>query len=126
MGDMLCVDDDTLILMALCVAFVGAQTARTIAEAIAKAARLQPRVVLLDLALGREWGLDAIPMLLEVSPETRVIVFTAKTNNDLRRLAYAAGASAFVDKVHLPRIKEVVEDILTTPARHSGKRAALH
>lgn len=123
---LLCIDDDGLILGAVSRIFRGAAVASCIADGVALAARLRPAVILVDLTLGDESGLDAIPMLLHVSPESKVIVFTARTNNDLRRMSYAAGAVAFVDKMHLSRLREVVHDIVTAPSRPTGKKAALH
>lgn len=122
---LLCIDDDSLILGAVTKLFRGALTARCIADGVKKAASRRPSVILVDLILGEEWGLDAIPMLLQVSPESKVIVFTARSSTDLRRLSYAAGAVAFIDKMHLSRLKEVIDDIVTAPPR-SGKRSALH
>lgn len=123
---LLCIDDDRLILGAVSRIFRGAATAATVADGVNAAARLRPAVILVDLLLGGESGLDAIPMLLAVSPSSKVIVFTARTNNDLRRMSYAAGAVAFVDKMHLSRMKEVVADIIMAPTHLSAKRAALH
>lgn len=123
---LLCIDDDSLIRGAVSKLFQGALTARCIEEGVRVAASMHPTVILVDLILGSEWGLDAIPMLLQVAPDAKVIVFTARTSNDLRRLSYAAGACAFIDKMHLTRLKEVVEDIVTAPARQDARKAALH
>jgi DNA-binding NtrC family response regulator len=123
---LLCVDDDPLILGAVSRLFRRTVTARSIDEAVRIATSVRPRVILLDIILGEEWGLDAIPMLLQVSPESKIIVFTAKTTTDLRHESFAAGAFAFIDKMHLSRLREVVDDIVTAPIRQTGKRAALH
>lgn len=123
---LLCIDDDALIRGAVTKLFRGACSAQSIEEGVRVAAACKPSVILLDVLLGDEWGLDAIPMLQQVAPGAKVIVFTARTSNDLRRLSYAAGATAFIDKMHLTRLKEVVDDIVTSPSRRDEKKAALH
>jgi YesN/AraC family two-component response regulator len=45
-------------------------------EAVAEAARLQPDVILLDLAMPNRTGLESLAELRQVAPKTRVIVFS--------------------------------------------------
>jgi DNA-binding NarL/FixJ family response regulator len=59
----------------------------------------RPDVVLLDFSLpGGPCGLEVCRRVREISPETRVVVFTANDDEDLKRLAYEAGATGFVYK----------------------------
>jgi DNA-binding NarL/FixJ family response regulator len=46
------------------------------AEAVDIARSLQPDVLLLDIAMPMMDGLEALPLIREASPETRVVVFT--------------------------------------------------
>ena len=71
--------------------------ADTIVGAVEQARRLQPAVALLDLGLKDGSGLDALPRLVEVCPETQVIVLSGYgPENALPALR--AGARGFVSK----------------------------
>src|SRR5690349_13664801 len=71
--------------------------ADTIAGAVEQARALQPDLVLLDLGLKDGNGLDGLPRLLSVSPETRVIVLSGYgPENALPALRL--GARGFVSK----------------------------
>ena len=67
-------------------------------EALALAERLGPDVVLLDLELPGLDGVAAIPRLLAVSPETRVLVFTAYDTDERVFGALKAGARGYLLK----------------------------
>jgi DNA-binding NarL/FixJ family response regulator len=72
--------------------------ASTADDAVAKSRRLKPDIVLLDLLMPRRSGVDAIPDLLRVSPETRVIVVSSQAVASSVRRALAAGASGYLPK----------------------------
>jgi DNA-binding NarL/FixJ family response regulator len=72
--------------------------ASTADDAIAKSRRLKPDIVLLDLLMPRKSGADAIPDLLRVSPETRVIVVSSQAVASSVRRALAAGAAGYLPK----------------------------
>lgn len=62
------------------------------------AQRLQPDVIVLDLNLPNVSGLVACRQITQVNPKTKVIVFTAMNDPDIRQRSFEAGASAFVFK----------------------------
>jgi DNA-binding NarL/FixJ family response regulator len=68
------------------------------AQLLGEATRLQPDVILLDLFMPDMNGLDACRQLSRVLQRTRIIVLTAEKDADIRQVALAAGAFAFVDK----------------------------
>jgi DNA-binding NarL/FixJ family response regulator len=72
--------------------------ASTTDEAVSKARRLKPDLVLLDLLLPRRGGADAIPDLLRVSPESRILVVSSQAVPSSVRRALAAGAAGYVPK----------------------------
>jgi DNA-binding NarL/FixJ family response regulator len=122
----LVIDDDEIILRALRRLFRGeAVTATNGDDGVRVATEIQPRVILLDINLDGENGLELIPELRRVAPSAKVIVFTSRTSNELRSLAFEAGAHAFVDKVHVSRITEVVSDIVSGSSS-AARRASLH
>lgn len=60
--------------------------------------QLQPDMVLLDLAMPVMDGLTALPLLLEASPSTRVVVLSAFGTDRTVEAAMEAGATAFIRK----------------------------
>lgn len=61
--------------------------------------RLQPDIVVLDLNLPDLSGLEACRQITDAYPQTKVIVFTAVTDPEIRQRSLAVGASAFVSKL---------------------------
>ena len=60
--------------------------------------RTRPDVVVMDLQLGGDDGIDATRQVLEIAPRTRVVVLTAHTRPHHLVRAAAAGACAFLSK----------------------------
>jgi DNA-binding NarL/FixJ family response regulator len=86
-------------------------------EAIALAERLQPNVLLLDVAMPEMDGLEALPRVREVSPATRVVMLTGVTADSVRRRALAAGASAFIEKgIDIDELGQRVVEICGAPS----------
>jgi DNA-binding NarL/FixJ family response regulator len=67
-------------------------------ECVRMAAELRPDVVLLDLSMPDMDGLEAIPLLSESSPGTRIVVFSGFVAERMRELALKLGADSYVDK----------------------------
>lgn len=67
-------------------------------EALAQVRALRPDVVLLDLELPGTGGLDALPRLVEASPKSRVIVFTAYDADERVMAAIKGGARGYLLK----------------------------
>ena len=72
--------------------------AGTAEQAIARARVLKPDIVLIDLLLPRKSGYQAIPEILRVSPESRIIVVSSQTGPTPVRQAISAGAHGYVPK----------------------------
>jgi DNA-binding NarL/FixJ family response regulator len=68
------------------------------ADAIELAERHQPAIVLLDVAMPEMDGLSALPRLLEVSPESKVVMLSGFGTHGLADRALNEGASAFLEK----------------------------
>jgi len=75
---------------------VGA--AESAEDALALVGRLRPEVVLLDLELPGMSGVEAIPRLLEASPGTRVLIFTAYDTDERVLGAIRSGANGYLLK----------------------------
>lgn len=68
------------------------ETAVTLAE------ELQPSVAVLDLAMPKCNGIDALPLLLQASPDTRVLVLSMHDEPEYVRPAIRAGAQGYLLK----------------------------
>jgi diguanylate cyclase (GGDEF)-like protein/PAS domain S-box-containing protein len=67
-------------------------------QAIALARHHQPDIIVLDLAMPAMGGLEALPLLLAVSPRAKVIVMSGLDAEEVEHTARAEGASGFVVK----------------------------
>ncbi|MCX6395135.1 MAG: response regulator transcription factor [Propionibacteriales bacterium] len=67
-------------------------------DAIRQARLLQPELVILDMAMPRMDGLEALPLIRSAAPAARVIVLTVLQPGTLEEMALAAGADCYVVK----------------------------
>jgi len=74
----------------------------------------RPDLVLLDLAMPIMDGLEAVPLIREVSPETRIVVLSGFETASMAGSALAAGAHAYLQKGATP--DEIVSLINQTVA----------
>jgi len=72
--------------------------AGTAKDAIFRARALKPDVILLDVVMPGESGIEVLPKLLKESPETKVLVLSMQDDPSYVREAFAAGASGYVLK----------------------------
>ena len=87
------------------------------AQAVLMAGEHQPDVVVLDLSMPVMDGLQAIPEIQEVSPETKIVVLSAFDEQDNVTEAFRLGAHAFLPKGNLSpetisRLREVMQGSL--------------
>ncbi len=81
-------------------------------EAIPLAESLRPDAVIMDLLMPGMDGVAACREIVELLPDTRVLMLTASTDDDAVIAAVAAGATGFVIKdASLPKLLEAVRDV---------------
>jgi len=68
-------------------------------EAIEKAQKLRPDLILLDLSMPVMNGLDATRVLRRVMPEVPVIMYSAYSDSSTEKAANSAGVRALVSKL---------------------------
>jgi len=91
-------------------------------EAIVEALALHPDVILLDLAMPRRSGLEALPELRRVAPEARIVVLSGFTSANVAAEVVALGAASYVEKGADPAAivaaitQALAPPSLTTPA----------
>ncbi len=82
-------------------------------DAVAQATRLQPTVILLDLAMPIRSGLEALPELREVAPDARVIVYSGFAGGIVAEDVLALGAAGYLEKgAHPDTIVATLEQAL--------------
>src|SRR3954454_14847294 len=72
--------------------------AGTARDAVFQARALKPDVILMDVVMPDQSGLDVIPTLLHERSETKVLVLSMQDDPQYVRQAFAAGASGYVLK----------------------------
>ena len=83
-------------------------------EAVAKAADLQPDLVLLDIAMPALNGIDAAVQIHSVAPQSKILVVSENRSPDIAAEVLETGAAGYVVKSDaaselLPAIKAVLE-----------------
>jgi DNA-binding NarL/FixJ family response regulator len=82
-------------------------------DAVDQARELQPHLVLLDMAMPRMDGLQALPLIREAVPDVRVIVLSGFNQGTLEQEALAAGADEYIVKGGSMReLIEMIEKVL--------------
>lgn len=78
-------------------------TARTIAEALTRVEVLCPDVILVDIALGEESGLELTRRIVDSYPDLRagIVLISTRREEDFADLITASPAVGFLSKLHL-------------------------
>jgi len=103
-------------------------------QAVVEAKRLQPHVILLDLAMPIRSGLEALPELRQAAPEAQIIVFSGFAGAIVADEVMALGAATYLEKgAHPDTIVATIEESLarsngfprrlTTPIQDQGGAA---
>jgi DNA-binding NarL/FixJ family response regulator len=86
-------------------------------EAIACARKHQPGIVVLDLNMPLVNGLQALPRILEVSPQSRVIVMSGFDSIEVEKTARELGAWAYIEKgLDITNIVRAIREVAAAPA----------
>jgi DNA-binding NarL/FixJ family response regulator len=87
-------------------------------EAIAKAAELKPDLVLLDIAMPRLDGLQAIPKIHQAAPGVRILVLSGFETDRVAKQAIALCATAFLEKgAATEKIIALAHDVAMSPPK---------
>ena len=80
------------------------------ADAVDLARRLQPDAMLLDVSMPGMDGLAALPLVLECSPGTRVVMFSGFDEEPLAMRALDLGATSYLTKTS--SLEDVVNELV--------------
>lgn len=67
-------------------------------EAVEKASRLQPELILLDIGLPRLNGIEVARRILQAAPNTKIVFLSENRSSDIVEEALRTGAAAYVVK----------------------------
>lgn len=84
-------------------------------EAVDLAKQHQPDLVLLDLAMPKMDGLQALPLILDAAPGVRVVVLSGFDRDTMADRALEAGAHRYVEKgLSTRELSSVVAEVLAS------------
>lgn len=91
-------------------------------EAVVEATRLQPDVILLDLAMPNRSGLEALPDLRRVAPDAQIVVLSGFAEATVADEVLALGARTYLQKGADPdtiiaTVQSAASDSRRVPAR---------
>ncbi|QIK76325.1 response regulator transcription factor [Nocardioides piscis] len=90
-------------------------------EAVQRASELKPDLVMLDLAMPRMDGLEALPLIRAAVPDVRVIVLSGFDQGTMADKALEAGADRYVAKGgSIRELLDLVEELLAPRPLISG------
>ncbi|ACY49314.1 response regulator [Rhodothermus marinus] len=84
-------------------------------EAVTLSQALQPEVILLDLSMPGQSGMDVLPKIREAAPHSYIIVLTSHDSEWYQDQARRRGADAFVSKHEV--LERLVQVILERPVQ---------
>lgn len=80
-------------------------------SAVGRAEEIDPDVVLIDLLLGWENGLDVLEKLRPMLPDSVIVMTTSFPGVEIKHEAYASGADAFLPKEELALFSVLLDQI---------------
>ena len=97
-------------------------------EAVEKATRLQPDLVIMDVEMPVLNGLAAAREILRICPQTKILIFTVHESDQIVKDIYAAGVHACLSKDKGGRdllrvVKELLEDNVPYPSASAAQGA---
>ena len=125
MISVLVVDDIQLIRERLCAILSESSDVIVVAEAsngcdaIEKARKYQPDVVLLDISMPELNGLQAAPLIKQAAPTAQILIVTQHNSHFIVRAAFAVGVLGFMEK------KEAGKELLEAVKQVFSKKTFL-
>lgn len=117
MSSILTIDDSIVLCMSMEASLKGlghsSNYATSINKALSYAERHQPDIIFLDVNLQEGSGINYIPKLLSISPDSSIIMLSGESDSDVISVAFAAGAKDYLLKpVTHARLEQVVRQLI--------------
>ena len=82
------------------------------ADALRKLSKDHFDLVITDIRMPGLTGLDILPRIRRLKPETPIIVITAYGSDDVRRRSLERGATTYLEKpIHLSKLRTVIREM---------------
>jgi len=95
-------------------------------EAVDKAKKLRPDIVILDIGMPNLNGLEATRQILRHDPLSKILILTIEDGNDLVRAVLDAGARGFINKSDASRdLVAAVETVLSNKIYFTSRIAEM-
>ena len=92
--------------------------ARDGVEAVRRAQKLEPEVIVMDVIMPNKDGVEACREIMDLLPNTQVLMFTASTEEDAVVEAVAAGARGYLQKFSGPdELADAIRDVAVGRSR---------
>ena len=92
------------------------------AEAYRKLIGEEFDLVITDIRMPGFTGLDILPVIKKIQPQTSIIVMTAFGSEEVRRKSLARGATTYLEKPFpFERLKTLIQEMVTTKGRDQGQ-----
>ena len=92
-------------------------------EAVSAAQSLEPQVIVMDVMMPNKDGVDACREIMELLPDTKVLMLTASTEEDAVVEAVAAGATGYLQKYSGPdELADAIREVAEGPVADTGQR----
>jgi DNA-binding NarL/FixJ family response regulator len=83
------------------------------ASAVEQVAELRPDVILLDLSMPIMDGLEAIPLIRQGSPDTKIVVVSGFAEGPASRRALELGAHRYLSKTaEISEVRETIREVV--------------
>jgi len=126
-GSILVIDDDPMIgqLLKLMAIKDGqdCETVLSVAEGVESLQRSPADIIFLDVLLPEGNGINAIPVLLNTSPESAIVMLTGESSTKYVEDAFKAGATDYLIKpVNMQRFSKVVNSLIQIKKKHASNK----
>jgi len=82
-------------------------------DALRKLSKNHFDLVITDIRMPGLTGLDILPTIRRLKPETPIIVMTAYGSDDVRRRSFERGATIYLEKpIHLSQLRTVIREMV--------------
>jgi len=72
-------------------------------------------LVITDIRMPGLTGLDILPGIKKLQPETSIIVITAFGSEEVHRRAFERGATAYLEKpIHFHKLRELINEVVSS------------
>jgi DNA-binding NtrC family response regulator len=93
-------------------------------DALRKLAKQPFDLIITDIRMPALTGLDILPVIKRLQPETSIIVITAFGSEEVYRRSFERGATVYLEKpLHISKLKELIHKMSSSKEKRIGGKA---